>query len=137
LSGKRVIFTLADIGIGEGLEKVRDSHLEHTMLTPTRTEEDDDCSSCSCNKPVGCADYPPGFIPEAAVRARSSGGDVTYCPLNFTQSPPNAEDVIDAERVDQLLGIVARRFALAREIEPQDRIALNALAARIDTGDAF
>jgi Fe-S-cluster containining protein len=76
--------------------------------------------------------YPPGFIPEAAVRARSGTGDVTHCPLNFTQSPPNAEDVLDAERVDQILGIVAQRFALAHGTEPLARIALSDLAARSD-----
>jgi Fe-S-cluster containining protein len=73
--------------------------------------------------------YPVGFVPEAAVRTRTSSGDVTYCPLNFTRAAPKAEDVLDAERVDQILAVVGQRFALAHGHEPGVRIAISALAA--------
>ncbi|HEX7479636.1 MAG TPA: YkgJ family cysteine cluster protein [Polyangiales bacterium] len=73
--------------------------------------------------------YPAGFVPEAAVRARTSSGDVTYCPLNFSGAAPMAEDVLDAERVDQILAVVGQRFALAHSHEPGARFALSALAA--------
>jgi Fe-S-cluster containining protein len=73
--------------------------------------------------------YPPGFVPEAAVRTRTSTGEVTHCPLNFTQAPPRAEDVLDAERVDQILAVVGQRFALARGQDPSQRFAISALAA--------
>jgi Fe-S-cluster containining protein len=78
--------------------------------------------------------YPAGFIPEQSVRARTGNGDVTHCPLNFTLSAPKAEDVLDAERVDQILGVVARRFSLANGQTPGVRVALCDLAARTDTG---
>jgi Fe-S-cluster containining protein len=77
--------------------------------------------------------YPAGFIPEQSVRARTGNGDVTHCPLNFTMSAPKPEDVLDAERVDQLLGLVARRFSLANGQDPGVRVALCDLAARTDT----
>jgi uncharacterized protein len=74
--------------------------------------------------------YPEGFIPENAVRARTSRGPVTHCPLNFTATPPNAEDVLDAERVDELLAVVAHRFALTNAEDPSKRTALTELALR-------
>jgi hypothetical protein len=74
--------------------------------------------------------YPAGFIPEAAVRARSKTGEITYCPLNFTQSAPEAADVLDAERVDQILAVVAQRFARAQGTDPNERIALSELAVQ-------
>lgn len=72
--------------------------------------------------------YPEGFIPEHAVRARMPRGAVTHCPLNFTAAPPKAEDVLDAERVDELLAVVAQRFALANAADPNERTALAELA---------
>jgi Fe-S-cluster containining protein len=74
--------------------------------------------------------YPAGFIPEAAVRARTSGGDIAHCPLNFTHAAPRGEDVLDAERVDEILSIVGRRFALAHDTDGDARFALSELAAR-------
>jgi len=73
--------------------------------------------------------YPAGFMPEAAVRARTSTGDVTHCPLNFTHMAPHAEDVLDAERVDQILTVVGQRFALATGGDPSARFAISALTA--------
>jgi Fe-S-cluster containining protein len=89
--------------------------------------------------------YPPGFIPEAAVRARveareqntearehSSAGEVTYCPLNYQAAPPGAQDVLDAGRVDQLLALVNHRFARAQGEAPDRRTSISQIAAEAD-----
>lgn len=72
--------------------------------------------------------YPTGFVPEEAVRSRSARGDVTHCPLNFTQAQPKAEDVLDAERVDQILSVVGQRFAHTHGVDPSTRISITELA---------
>lgn len=74
--------------------------------------------------------YPPGFIPEGAVRERFADGEVTHCPLNFTHAAPTKTDALDAERVDQLLALVNYRYAQANALEPTLRHALSELAAR-------
>lgn len=80
--------------------------------------------------------YPPGFIPEASVRARTSTGEVTHCPLNFTHAAPLAEDVLDAERVDTLLAVVNSRFATVHALAALVRHSISDLAARAhDSGE--
>lgn len=76
--------------------------------------------------------YPSGFVPAEAVRSRSAAGEVTHCPLNFTGRAPDAADVLDAERVDQLLALVNHRHALARGTDPGQRTELSVLAAEAD-----
>ena len=74
-------------------------------------------------------DNPHGLIPPSALRARAGGADVTWCPLNYQAAPPGAQDVLDAERVDQILALVNHRYAAERGLEPLERVALSALAA--------
>lgn len=76
--------------------------------------------------------YPAGFIPQAAVHSRSTAGEVTYCPLNFTAAAPDAPDVLDAERVDQLLALVNHRFAHARGLGSLIRHSVSDVAAHAD-----
>ena len=73
--------------------------------------------------------YPPGFIPELAVRARAQTGEIAHCPLNFVREAPKPADVLDAERVDQLLALINHRFALAHGEDPGRRYTLSDLAA--------
>jgi len=80
--------------------------------------------------------YPTGFIPEAAVRARTHTGEVTHCPLNFTHTAPASVDVLDAERVDQLLAVVNHRFALAHGLASDVRHSISEIAAGADDGGA-
>lgn len=68
--------------------------------------------------------YPAGTLPEGAVRAGASAGEVTWCPLNYAERAPGAEDVLDAERVDVLLALVNRRAT----DRPLARTSLAALA---------
>lgn len=100
----------------------------------------DDADRCSVyeHRPLLCRTqglplrYPPGVIPAHAVRARIPGGELTHCPLNYTQtaaSAPVAERPLDAERVDQLLGLVNLRFARAHGADPENRSAISAIAA--------
>jgi Fe-S-cluster containining protein len=76
--------------------------------------------------------YPSGFVPVEAVRIRAASGEVTHCPLNFTGRPPEPADVLDAERVDQILALVNHRYALARGVAAEQRAALSRLAAEAD-----
>jgi Fe-S-cluster containining protein len=77
--------------------------------------EDDGSCAIYAYRPLVCRSqgqalrYPQGFVPEAAVRLRTKAGDVTWCPLNYKDAEPRAEDVLDAERVDQILAVVTRR----------------------------
>jgi Fe-S-cluster containining protein len=73
--------------------------------------------------------YPNGLIPVESVRARAGHGDVTWCPLNYRAEPPRPEDVLEAERVDQLLALVQQRYATQLQLDPLARVALSALAA--------
>jgi Fe-S-cluster containining protein len=76
--------------------------------------------------------YLSGLIPAAAVVAKSAGGEVTHCLLNFTNAPPAASDVLDAERVDQILALVNHRFAEAHGADSEARFPLSLLAAEAD-----
>ncbi|HEX4353427.1 MAG TPA: YkgJ family cysteine cluster protein [Polyangiales bacterium] len=73
--------------------------------------------------------YPSGFVPQAAVMARAGSGDVTHCPLNYTERAPAAEDVLDAERVDVILAVVNARFCASEGRDPDGRHALSSLAS--------
>ena len=73
--------------------------------------------------------YPAGTVPEASVRGRTSRGEITYCPLNFTEAPPRGPDVLDAERVNQMLALVNRGWAEALGLNPAERETLSDLAA--------
>jgi uncharacterized protein len=73
--------------------------------------------------------YPAGVVPEASVRARTERGEITYCPLNFTQTAPTSSDTLDADRVNQLLAVVNLRYAQAQGLDPAARTALSELAA--------
>jgi hypothetical protein len=71
--------------------------------------------------------YPRDFLPEEVVRVRLGSGAVTVCPLNFVEEAPSQQDVLDAERVDQILALVNLRHCQAHEIDPGQRISLRAL----------
>jgi hypothetical protein len=71
--------------------------------------------------------YPPDVVPVSTVRSRARGLDVICCPLNFTQTSPADEDVLDAGRVDTMLALVAR---LEGDEDPDDRVSLRTLADR-------
>jgi uncharacterized protein len=100
-------------------------------------EEDGRCSVYD-SRPLICRTqghalrYPNGLIPAEAIMRRLPHGEVTWCPLNYEEDKPQAEDILDAERVDQLLSLVARRHASACGIALEHRLALSALAAEAD-----
>lgn len=76
--------------------------------------------------------YPAGLIPTGAVTRKTANGDVTWCPLNYNGAGPGGEDVLDAERVNQILAVVAQRHAALRGVSRVERLALSALAAEGD-----
>lgn len=76
--------------------------------------------------------YPAGVIPVDAISRKTANGDVTWCPLNYHGREPDSVDVLDAERVDQILAVVAERHATGRGQARHERYALSALAAETD-----
>jgi Fe-S-cluster containining protein len=76
--------------------------------------------------------YPNGVVPAAAVRLRVSSGEVTHCPLNYRAGAPDAKDVLDAERVDQLLALVNLRYAQAHGEDPAARYAISDIARGLE-----
>lgn len=96
-------------------------------------EEDGACAVYAA-RPLVCRTqglplrYPAGLVPPAAVLLKVASGAVTCCPLNFTSGRPAAADILDAERVDQLLALVNRRHAEAHAQDPLARTPLRALA---------
>jgi Fe-S-cluster containining protein len=97
--------------------------------------EDDGSCAIYARRPLVCRTqghalrYPHGLIPTESVRAHAGEGDVTWCPLNYRGAPPRPEDVLEAERVDQLLALVNRRHTAELQSDPLARVALSALAA--------
>lgn len=73
--------------------------------------------------------YPADVVPLAAVRARVAGGEVTWCPLNYTDASPQSADVLDADRVDQLLAVVNLRFVQGDRERALSRASLSELAS--------
>lgn len=98
-------------------------------------EEDGSCAIYAF-RPLVCRTqghalrYPEGFVPEEAIRLRTRNGDVTWCPLNYTASTPRSEDVLDAERVDQILALIAQRHDADAEAGLV-RAEMSALAAAL------
>jgi uncharacterized protein len=86
--------------------------------------------------------YPAGFIPSAAITRKSANGDETWCPLNYDAAEPEPADVLDAERVDQILAVVSARYVVAARNDaagsagqgndPKRRFTLSELAAEED-----
>jgi hypothetical protein len=77
--------------------------------------------------------YPAELVPVESVRARAGQeGAVTWCELNFTARPPVATEVLDAERMDELLSVVNRRHAARWAVDPLERTGLVELAAQAD-----
>jgi hypothetical protein len=79
--------------------------------------------------------YPSGVIPVEAVRLRTHKGEVTACSLNFVAREPEPEDILDAERVDQLLALVNRRFCERLGLEVMGRHTISSLAQGSDVLD--
>ena len=72
--------------------------------------------------------YPAGVIPRESVLARAGDAEITWCPLNFTQAGPEGEDVLDAERVDQMLAIINHQQAEQAGTDASERTPLLTLA---------
>lgn len=113
-------------------ERMRESQAE----VPPRCAMLDSQGQCAVyqGRPLVCRTqghalrYPSGVIPEAAVFGRAGQGDVTYCPLNFTQQAPEGRDVLDAELVDKLLSVVNHRFSEARGLDAAARTQVSEIA---------
>lgn len=74
--------------------------------------------------------YPEGTLPEETVMGQAPGAEITWCPLNFREAPPEPADVLDAERVDVMLALLNRRASAT----PLRRTALRALVREATDG---
>ena len=75
--------------------------------------------------------YPKGTVPIEAVMAKAAGADITWCPLNFPTTAPEAGDVLDAERVDAMLALVNHRWCEADGRDPLERVGLDGAVLRV------
>ena len=73
--------------------------------------------------------YPPGVIPEDAIRGRGKGVEVTWCPLNFTSRPIESADVLAASTLDEALALVNRAHCDDLDGDPLERLSLREIAA--------
>jgi uncharacterized protein len=113
---------------------------EAAAETPARCALLDEQGRCAvyAARPLVCRTqghalrYPEGLIAPAAIARKVANGDVTWCPLNYHAREPNREDVLDAERVDQILALVAERHAVAHRLPRQQRLSLSVLASETD-----
>ncbi len=116
-------------------------HLEEQAVGDDVGARDDRC--CFLDGDGACAIYAArpllcrthglplrsGGLSEDARGALRVLNDVSVCALNFTERPPTADEILDAERILALLVTVDRRFRQAAEL-PDDlqRIPLRDLA---------
>jgi Fe-S-cluster containining protein len=118
----------------------RELRREASQAAPARCAMLDDEGRCDVYeaRPLVCRTqghalrYPAGVIPADTITRKTTSGDLTWCPLNYGERAPEAEDVLDAERVNQILAVVAERHEVARGIPRHTRVALSALAAETD-----
>lgn len=80
--------------------------------------------------------YSPGILPVEAILAEGHSeetGEVeqelTWCPLNFQQQPPEEADVLGAEKVDTMLALMNQQHCAAKGSDPLARTLLLSLAA--------
>jgi len=77
-------------------------------------EEDGACAIYS-DRPIACRLaghallYPPRRLLPAAVRAKARNGEITWCELNYTESHPKSEDVLQAGFIQSALAGVNTR----------------------------
>lgn len=75
----------------------------------------DGCCHIYADRPLVCRSqglplrYPTDFLPRGAVRQKLPTGAVTCCELNFSEGEIDADDTLDAERVDLILALIERR----------------------------
>ncbi len=71
-----------------------------------------------------------GTLDKKTVRWRSDDADkeLVACPLNYTERPPAAAEIIDSDLLNTLLGVVNLRHTEATRGDPKSRTALITLA---------
>jgi Fe-S-cluster containining protein len=92
-------------------------------------EEDGACAIYSA-RPLVCRTqghallYPKGTIPEEGVYGTAKSGEITWCPLNYTEGKPKSEDVLQAGLIDAGLAQINRRIDAERALERVSMIDL-------------
>lgn len=114
-------------------ERLEGRVMDFDASSPCVFLEDDGRCAVYASRPMVCRTqglplrYPAGVLADEAAFARTAeGDDVTWCPLNFTLAQPRANDVLDAARVDRMVGLSNQ----AAGGEPDRRTSLLDLARR-------
>lgn len=72
--------------------------------------------------------YPIDFVPEESLSARASDGSaLCWCPLCYTESKPNRTAILDAVKIDELLGIIDQGYRSGLADDPAPRTLLRHL----------
>ncbi len=115
-------------------ERARALEFDERADRPCALLEPDGACAIYSDRPLVCRTqghallYPPNVLPEDAVFATVENGAITWCPLNFTESAPKSEDVLDCRRIDELLALAS--FETNGEPESVlERVELRTLAA--------
>lgn len=96
----------------------------------------DDSGSCTIytERPMICRTqglalrYPVDFVPEEALSAKASDGSaLCWCPLCYAESKPHRSAILDAVKIDELLGIIDQGYRSGLEQEPAPRSLLRHL----------
>jgi Fe-S-cluster containining protein len=106
---------------------------QHSSATCVMLEDDGACAIYAA-RPLVCRTqghalrYPRESLPQETVFAVSDDGEITWCPLNYTQRAPASEDVLEATRIDELLARVNLDACGGDKGAALDRVAMRALA---------
>ena len=92
--------------------------------------EDDGGCAIYASRPMVCRTqghallYPKGTIPEGGIYGTTKSGEITWCPLNYTDGKPKSEDVLQAGLIDAGLAQINRRIDAERALERVSMIDL-------------
>lgn len=95
-------------------------------------EQDGACAIYSA-RPLVCRTqghallYPQGTLPGEGVYATAKAGEITWCPLNYTAELPRSEDVLEAERIDEVLAGIN----LLAADDPEDALVRTPMSALV------
>lgn len=96
--------------------------------------EDDGSCAVYAVRPLVCRTqglalrYPPHTFPDEAVMGNGGdGSDIVWCPLSFKNDPPQAQDVLEAGRLDEMLVLVNLDYVAGDRQAAVQRISLDHL----------
>ena len=129
--------------VSEGIAGLSSEHRERLLQRADDAEAEgrcvmlDDLGECTIYpfRPLVCRSqglalaYPANVVPTEAIFSKlKDGRDVTWCPLNYQESSPDAAHILDAQQIDTVLATTNRQFVgTSEENSVLSRISLVAL----------